>query len=59
MYKELNRIISPVVRSVGQECGHVKHNLIALKLAVDAVKTRAVVCKENKYSSACFDPHHM
>ena len=40
-------LVSPVVGSVGQECGHVEHDLIALELAVDAVKTRTVVCKEN------------
>lgn len=29
--------VSPVVRSVGKEGRHVKHNLVALELAVDAV----------------------
>ena len=43
----LSLIVSPIVGSVGQECGHVEHDLIALELAVHAVKTRTVVCKEN------------
>ena len=37
----------PVVGGVGQQRGHVEHDLAPLELAVHAVQTRAVVCKYN------------
>ena len=44
----LTRQLLPVVGCVGQERGHVKHELVARVLGVDAVQARGVVWKGGK-----------